>query len=149
MVILKEFFEKVDFEKKSANNKQKHGKLPSLQRVKLHYYMFLLFWTYGAFRHTPCWERFGWWHQLMGFWFIAWKFLTLFLLGNFPCFFAIWFFFKINFPGIPLECQTVWIYIRPDLGLNCLQRLPAGDASRQRFNKIKNIKKGKHAHPKL
>ena len=33
MVILKEIFEKVDFEKKSAGHK-KHAKLPSRQKVK-------------------------------------------------------------------------------------------------------------------
>ena len=34
MVFLKEIFEKVYFEKKSADNKKKHAKLPSRQRVK-------------------------------------------------------------------------------------------------------------------
>ena len=34
IVFLKEFFQKVDFEKKSADNK-KHAKLPSRQSVKL------------------------------------------------------------------------------------------------------------------
>ena len=42
------------------------------------------------------------------------------------------FFFKINFfekkSGIPPECQTDWIQIRPDiLGPICLQRLSAED----------------------
>ena len=31
MVFLKEFFQKVNFEKKSADNKIKHGKLPRMQ----------------------------------------------------------------------------------------------------------------------
>ena len=34
MVFLKEFFKKVDFEKKSADNKKKHENLPRRQRVK-------------------------------------------------------------------------------------------------------------------
>ena len=34
MLLLKEFFEKVDFEKKSADNK-KHAKLPSMQKVNI------------------------------------------------------------------------------------------------------------------
>ena len=51
------------------------------------------------------------------------------------------FFFKISFfccffyffPVISEECQAVWIQIMPvgsDLGLNCLQRLSAGDTSK-------------------
>ena len=32
MVFLKFFFEKVDFEKKSADNKKKHAKLPRMQK---------------------------------------------------------------------------------------------------------------------
>ena len=43
------------------------------------------------------------------------------------CFF---FFFFCLFPVISEECQAVWIQIMPvgsDLGLNCLQRLSAGD----------------------
>ena len=47
------------------------------------------------------------------------------------------FFFKINFleksfSNIPSKCHTVWIQIRPDLGLNCLQRLSAKNTFRQR-----------------
>ena len=49
--------------------------------------------------------------------------LTLRLLGNFACLFSSdsWFFFFQNqlfwkrFSGIPSECQTVWIQIRPDI----------------------------------
>ena len=54
-----------------------------------------------------------------------------------------YFFFKISFfccccffyffPVISEECQAVWILIMPvgsDLGLNCLQRLSAGDTSK-------------------
>ena len=45
------------------------------------------------------------------------------MLGNFACFFFLLsedFFFKINYlkknlSGIPSECQTVWIQIRPDV----------------------------------
>ena len=51
------------------------------------------------------------------------------------------FFFKINFfnilSGIPsvskcLDPDQAWHLVRPDLGLNCLQRLSADDASRKR-----------------
>ena len=41
--------------------------------------------------------------------------------------------FSIFFSVISEECQTVWIQIMPvgsDLGLNCLQRLSAGDTSK-------------------
>ena len=49
--------------------------------------------------------------------------LTICLLGNFSCFLSsdlLIFFFKINFfekffQELPLECQTVWILIRPDI----------------------------------
>ena len=46
--------------------------------------------------------------------------LNLCLLGNFPCFFVIcWFFqnqlFGKILSGSPSECQTVWIQIRPDI----------------------------------
>ena len=41
------------------------------------------------------------------------------MLGIFSCFFAICFFFKINFSkkisGIPSECQTICIQIRTDV----------------------------------
>ena len=46
---------------------------------------------------------------------------TLCLLGNFACFLlSADFFFEINYfekiiLGIPSECQTVWIQIRPDI----------------------------------
>ena len=44
--------------------------------------------------------------------------LTLCMLGNFACYFVgCVFFLKVTFPknisGIPSECQTVWIQIRP------------------------------------
>ena len=42
--------------------------------------------------------------------------LTLCMLGNFACFFVVCgFFLKINFLGIPSQCQTVWTQIRPDV----------------------------------
>ena len=73
------------------------------------------------------------------------------LLGNFSCFlssadfFQNWLFWKI-LSGIPIECQTIWIQIRPDilsgliwfqnvrpdLVLNCLQKLSADNTRRQR-----------------
>ena len=40
--------------------------------------------------------------------------LTLCLLGNFACFFVVCQFYKKILSGIPLECQKVWIKIRPD-----------------------------------
>ena len=54
---------------------------------------------------------------------LIWRlvYLTPCMLGNFACFFVVCgFFFKINFfkinlAGIPSECQTVWIKIRPDI----------------------------------
>ena len=45
--------------------------------------------------------------------------LTLCMLGNFACFFVVCgYFFKLTFlqkylSGIPSECQTVWIQIKP------------------------------------
>ena len=53
-------------------------------------------------------------------------------------------FFKISFvvvffyffSVISVECQVVWIQIKPvgsDLGLNCLQRLSADDTSKKEF----------------
>ena len=69
--------------------------------------------------------------------------LTLSPLGNFSCLFVVcwYFFFKINvfeiLSGIPSECQTDWIQIRPDIlsGLIwvqsvCILRLSADDTSR-------------------
>ena len=61
--------------------------------------------------------------------------LTLCMLGNFACFFVIcksFFFFKLTFSkkslGIPSECQTVWIQIRPNilLGLIWVQTVCKG-----------------------
>ena len=64
-------------------------------------------------------------------------------LGNFSCFFlSSADFFKINFfakilSAIPSECQTEWIqirpdvFVRPDLGPICLQRLSADSTRRQ------------------
>ena len=51
-------------------------------------------------------------------------------------FFFKLFFFSKHLSGIPSECQTVSIQIRPDiffgpdLGPNCLQRLSADDKNR-------------------
>ena len=68
--------------------------------------------------------------------------LTLCMLGNFTCFFVIcgFFFFSINFfqkhlSGIPSECQTVWIQIRPDIlsGLICVQTICKG------YQQISNV----------
>ena len=72
------------------------------------------------------------------------KKLTLCLLGNFSCFFLSSansfqneLFRKIH-SGIPSECQTVWIQIRPDVlsGLIWFQtvckKLSADDTRRQR-----------------
>ena len=45
-------------------------------------------------------------------------------------FFCLFFFF---FSVISVDCQAVWIKIKPvgpDLGLNCLQRLSADDTSK-------------------
>ena len=42
-------------------------------------------------------------------------------------------FFSFFFSEISEECQAVWIQImpiEPDLGPNCLQRLPADDTSK-------------------
>ena len=45
--------------------------------------------------------------------------------------------FQKILPGIPYECQTVWIQIRPDIllglipGTNCLQMLSADDTCTQ------------------
>ena len=43
--------------------------------------------------------------------------------------FYLGFFFYFFFSVIPVECQAVWIQIMP-IGLNCLQRLSAGDTSK-------------------
>ena len=47
-------------------------------------------------------------------------FLTLCLLGNFACFFVVCQYFQNHIfrkilSGIPSECQTGWIQIRPDI----------------------------------
>ena len=56
--------------------------------------------------------------------------LTLCMLGNFACFFfffrCLWIFFlnqlfQKNLSGIPSECQTVWIQIRPDVLSNLIR----------------------------
>ena len=69
------------------------------------------------------------------------EFLTLCLLGNFACFLSSADFFQNQLigkllSGIPSECQTVWIQIRPDLGPDlgpyCLQKLSANETNRQR-----------------
>ena len=58
------------------------------------------------------------------------------VLSSADFFFKISFFFVFLFylfPVISEECQAVWIQIMPvgsDLGLNCLQRLSAGDTSK-------------------
>ena len=59
--------------------------------------------------------------------------LPICLLGNFSEFLSSAFFFKINFLqnsfSNTVECQTIWIQIRPDilsgpdLGLNCLRKI--------------------------
>ena len=47
--------------------------------------------------------------------------LTFCMLGNFAYFFVVCGLFLLNeifqknLPGIPSECQTVWIQIRPDI----------------------------------
>ena len=46
---------------------------------------------------------------------------------------------KTNLSGIPSECQTIWMKIGPDLGLNCLQRLSANNTNWQKVKIIKNI----------
>ena len=48
-------------------------------------------------------------------------------------FFFVVVFFLFFFSVISEACQAVWIQIMPvrsDLGLNCLQRLSAGDTSK-------------------
>ena len=69
---------------------------------------------------------------------------TLCVLGNFSCSFVICRFFQNQFcqktfSGIPPECQTVWIQIRPDivgpdLDPKCLQKLSADSTDRQNLN---------------
>ena len=52
------------------------------------------------------------------------------VLSSADIFFKIIFFLKKSV--ISIECQAIWIQIRPvgsDLGLNCLQRLSADDTS--------------------
>ena len=44
-------------------------------------------------------------------------------------FLLLFFFLLFFFPVIPVECQAVWIQIMP-IGLDCLQRLSAGDTSK-------------------
>ena len=55
------------------------------------------------------------------------------VLSSADIFFKIVFFvvvfFSNFFPVIPVECQAVWIQIM-SIGLNCLQRLSAGDTSK-------------------
>ena len=51
------------------------------------------------------------------------------VLSSADIFFQNRFFFLIFFPVIPVECQAVLIQT---IGLNCLQRLSAGDTSKQR-----------------
>ena len=64
--------------------------------------------------------------------------LILCMLGNCSCFrLSAVFFFKISsFKKLFQEfnqCQTVWVMFMPNVnGLNCLQRLSAEDASRQK-----------------
>ena len=60
--------------------------------------------------------------------------LSLCLLGNFACFFVVCSFFQSQLfgkilSGIPLECQTVWIQIRPDIlsGLIWVQTVCKGN----------------------
>ena len=51
--------------------------------------------------------------------------LTLYPMGNISCFFVVWYFFqnqlfwKIS-SGLPSECQTDWIQIRPDVLLGLI-----------------------------
>ena len=55
-----------------------------------------------------------------------------FFQNQFCCFCC---FFPIFFLVISVECQVAWNQIMPvgsDLGLNCLQRLSAGDTSKSR-----------------
>ena len=52
--------------------------------------------------------------------------------------------FFLNISGIPSECQTVWIQIRPeyvgpDQGPNCLQRVSADETSSQKVNEALDI----------
>ena len=70
------------------------------------------------------------------------------VLGNFACLFLMCrvtlhvffvissflfiFFKKINLSEVPSECQIVWIQIRLDPGLNCLQRLSVFATSEER-----------------
>ena len=59
------------------------------------------------------------------------------ILSSADFFFKISFFVVVVFSNlfsvISVECQVVWIQIKPvgsDLGLNCLQRLSADDTSK-------------------
>ena len=60
--------------------------------------------------------------------FFSIEILTLCMLANFACFFVICgFLFKLTFSkkknlsGIPSECQTVWIQIRPNILLGLIR----------------------------
>ena len=37
---------------------------------------------------------------------------------------------------VPSECQMVWIQIRPDMGPNCMERLPAAPLVGKELNNI-------------
>ena len=56
MVFLKEFFEKVDFEKNQQTT-QKHGKLPSMQRDKWHIFTFQFKYRYTFLRLLFIWTN--------------------------------------------------------------------------------------------
>ena len=55
-----------------------------------------------------------------------------------PLIFFQFHFYEKIISEISSECQTVWIqnrlFVGPDLGPNCLQRLSSDDTSRQRVN---------------
>ena len=57
--------------------------------------------------------------------------LLIFFQNHFFLFLLLFFSKKKSI--VSLECQAVWIQIMPvgsDLGLNCLQRLPADDTTK-------------------
>ena len=70
-------------------------------------------------------------------------YLTIYLLGNYTCFFRVFFsksaFVKISFRNTTrvsssLDQDQARRYVGSDLGLNCLQRLSADDTEPKSLN---------------
>ena len=92
---------------------------------------------------TILWLMIIWWYSYLIYTELVPCDFILCMLGNFSQFFVVcWYFFRIIFSrkiisGMPSECQTVSIKIRPDtqsvgpdLDPNSLQRLSAVDTSK-------------------